>query len=89
MTNDLVVSEKKRKAIEPTSIDKIGPEVKFGNDMPSAGPVDPYSTLTRSTLSNFMRLMGWTRHPHECSHYRKTMYLGSSVWICKDCGTRL
>lgn len=74
-------------AIEPTAVEKITPETKFGMDMPSA-KVEAYLNDTFG-VSPFMRRLGFTSNPRTCAHYRKRMYLGMERFQCSDCGALL
>ena len=62
----------KPKVLEPTSIDKATPEWRFGIDYASAKDVG-YVEILRPIL--LMRALGYTRHPYDCSHYRKRLMI--------------
>ena len=76
----------KPKVLEPTSIDKATPEWRFGVDYASATPAEQVEPLRPTPL---MRALGYTRHPYDCSHYRKRLMLGSTIWRCAECGSQL
>lgn len=41
------------------------------------------------SVSPLMRRLGYTRHPSDCLHFRKRMYLGMKRFQCSDCGELL
>jgi hypothetical protein len=80
-----------KRALEPTSIDKVSTEGRFDPSMPSARPVDwgycIWGTNGPLEATPMMRALGYTRHPSNCHHTKKRLHLGSTQWMCADCGS--
>jgi hypothetical protein len=74
-----------RRALEPTSIDKLKPGERWSSN-DAARMSAPYFEGMRIPLQydNVGRNY-WTRVEH-CRHYVKIF---NHYWTCKDCGTRL
>lgn len=81
-----MVNVGKPQVIEPAAVEKMPRGYFLGVDteMVQAVPVDPAPYALRPTP--LMRRFGYTRHPFDCGHYNKRLYLGTTRWICSDCG---
>jgi hypothetical protein len=81
-STSLISREQYYKPIDPTSIDKATPAIKF-DAMPSAKPpvfAEPY----RPNL--WQRVHGYTADPATCGHHHSRF---RTRWICADCGEDL
>ncbi len=90
-----------RRAIEPTSIDKVTSADRFEpgavedhfrevlsqkmHNMVNAAVMNLYETPWN--MDALMRARGYTANPKTCIHHRKTFRC--DVWLCSDCGVRL
>lgn len=64
-------------AIEPTSVEKVTPDERFGH------------TLNIATMKSCNIVDDTPQKPTECIHKRWTLYVDRRVMICIDCGKRL
>ncbi len=74
-----------RRAIEPTSIDKITTKEKFSID-PDVEFIRAEMDSTDWNPNSYMRSLGFMRNPENCIHYRKRF---KTRWICSECGANL
>jgi hypothetical protein len=77
-------------ALEPTAVEKMprGYSLGIDHDLGESYAVSlPFHD--EDYVSPLMRMMGYTRSPNRCIHYRKRLLLGSTRWRCADCGTFL
>lgn len=83
-----------KKALEPSAIEKMPRGYFLGIDHAAPGSQDKMvqvfpPAVDPEYVSPLMRRLGYTRNPLTCGHYRKRLYLGTTQWLCAECGERL
>lgn len=77
-------------ALEPDAVEKMPRGYSMGIDRSLVESfTSSFPFHDEDYVSPLMRMMGYTRSPNRCIHYRKRLLLGSSRWRCADCGAYL